>query len=97
MPLDRFIGPDGLVLLLSMIAGRELPLPGLIEIAKRVQIPGYEAVYEVVRDAVNGGVIAPAIGLGFYLQCEISDVLNWAEYQTPSKNAEHQNRCIVSH
>jgi hypothetical protein len=85
------------MLLLSMIAGRELPLLEVIELAKRVQIPGYEAVYEAVHDAVDAGVIAPAIGLGFYLQCEIWNVLYWAEYQTSSKNAERENRCAVSH
>jgi hypothetical protein len=96
LPLDRFAGPDGLMLLLSMIAERELPLRDLIELAKRVQVPGYEAVYEVVHDAVDAGVITPAIGLGFYLQCEIWNVLNWAKYQTSSKHAERENRCVVS-
>ena len=48
LALDRFAGPDGLMLLLSMIAERELPLQELIELAKRVQIPGYEAAYELV-------------------------------------------------
>ena len=62
LALDRFAGPDGLMLLLSMIAERELPLQELIELAKRVQIPGYEAAYELVDDAVGEGVIAP-----FYL------------------------------
>ena len=67
------------MLLLSMIAERELPLQELIELAKRVQIPGYEAVYELVHDAVGEGVIAPCISSGFYLQCEIWDVLKWAK------------------
>jgi hypothetical protein len=78
LALDRFAGPDGLMLLLSMIAERELPAQGLIELAKRVQIPGYEAVHELVPDAVSEGVISPSISPGFYLQCEIWDVLNWA-------------------
>lgn len=97
LPLNRFAGPDGLMLLLSMIAERELPLQELIELIKRVQIPGYEAAYELVHDAVSGGVIAPAIGLGFYLQCEIRDVLNWAKYETSVGNTEHLERWAVSH
>jgi|SRR5579862_5864933 len=97
LPLARFAGPDGLMLLLSMIAERELPLQELIELAKRVQIPGYEAVHELVHDAVAGGLIAPTIGLGFYLQCEIWDVLNWAKSPNSVKDAEHQNQCAVSH
>jgi hypothetical protein len=49
------------MLLLSMIAERELPLQELIELAQRVQIPGYEAAYELVDGAVSEGVIAPCI------------------------------------
>jgi len=99
LALDRFAGPDGLMLLLSMIAGRELPAQELIELAKRVQIPGYEAVHELIHDAVSEGVIAPSISSGFYLQCEIWDVLKWAKYRTSARRApvERKNRCIVSH
>ena len=99
LSLDRFAGPDGLMLLLSMIAARELPLRELIELAKRVQIPGYEAVYELFHDAVNEGVIAPTISSGFYLQCEIRDVLKWAECQPSAKTSqvERENRCVVFH
>jgi hypothetical protein len=85
LALDRFAGPDGLMLLLSMIAERELPAQELIELAKRVQIPGYEAVHELVHEAVSEGVIAPSISSGFYLQCEIWDVLEWAKYRTSEK------------
>src|SRR5208283_5580044 len=87
LPLDRFAGPDGLMLLLSMIAERELPPQELIELAKRVQIPGYEAAYELVHDAVGEGVIAPCISSGFYLQCEIWDVLRWAKGRIPAKKS----------
>jgi len=97
LALDRFAGPDGLMLLFSMIAEHELPAQELIELAKRVQIPGYEAVYELVHDAVREGVITPSISSGFYLQCEIGDVLRWARYRTSAKTdqVEHQNRRVV--
>ncbi|MGA7513006.1 MAG: hypothetical protein WBW46_08925 [Candidatus Sulfotelmatobacter sp.] len=87
------------MLLLSMIAERELPAQELIELAKRVQIPGYEAVHELVHDAVCEGVITPSISSGFYLQCEIWDVLKWAQYRTSAKtnHVERQIRCVVSH
>jgi hypothetical protein len=99
LALDRFAGPDGLMLLLSMIAERELSLQELIELAKRVQIPGCEAAYELVHDAVSEGVIAPCISSGFYLQCEIRDVLKWAKCRASAKTSHvgHQNRCVVSH
>ena len=97
LALDRFAGADGLMLLFSMIAERELPAQELIELAKRVQIPGYEAVYELVHDAVSEGVITPSISSGFYLQCEIWDVLRWAKYRTSAKTSqvERQNRRVV--
>ena len=88
LPLDRFAGPDGLMLLLSMIAERELPVQELIELAKRVQIPGYEAVHELAQGAVSQGVIAPSISSGFYLQCEIWDVLQWAKYGKSAKSSQ---------
>jgi hypothetical protein len=99
LALDRFAGPDGLMLLLSMIAVRELPLQELIELAKRVQIPGYEAAHELVHDAVSEGVIAPCISSGCYLQCEIWDVVKWAKCRTSANasHVEHQNRCVISH
>jgi len=99
LALERFAGSDGLMLLLSMIAERELPLQELIELAKRVQIPGYEAAYELVHDAVSEGVIAPCISSGYYLQCEIWDVLRWAKGRIPAKKShvERQNRWVVSH
>ena len=90
LALDRFAGPDGLMLLFSMIAERELPAQELIELAKRVQIPGYEAVHELVHDAVSEGVITPSISSGFYLQCEIWDVLRWAKYRTSAKTGHVQ-------
>jgi hypothetical protein len=76
------------MLLLAMIAEHELPARELIELAKRVQIPGHEALYELVHDAVSEGVMAPSITSGFYLQCEIWDVLKWAKYRTSAKTSQ---------
>jgi hypothetical protein len=41
------------MLLLTMIAERELRSQELIELARQVQIPGCEAVHELVHDAVS--------------------------------------------
>jgi len=97
LPLDRFAGVDGLMLLLSMIADGELPVDELIALAKRVQIPGYEAVHDLVQEAVSEGVIAPVIGSGFYLQHEIWAVLKWANSRTSAKKAAQRDRSVVSH
>jgi hypothetical protein len=42
LSLERFAGPDGLTLLLSLLAAGELPTTEVIEMAKQVQVPVYE-------------------------------------------------------
>jgi len=77
-PLERFVGPDGLVLILSLIAEHELPTEELLELTRRVQIPGYEQARELFEQALCEGVVMPALAPGYYLQCELQDVLEWA-------------------
>ena len=66
-------------LLLSFIALQEMPMHEVLELAKRVQIPGYEQVRELLHSAIDGGVVSPVIGDGFYTQSEIQDLLRWAD------------------
>lgn len=89
LPLERFIGPDGLMMLLSLIREGELPMADLLELAKRVQIPGYELVRELFKEASAEGVIEPVIGEGYYLQSDIQAVLRWAgqEFRSSEKPA----------
>jgi hypothetical protein len=42
----------------------------------------------MVHDAVSEGVIMPSISIGFYLQCEIWEVLEWAKYRTSAKTRQ---------
>ncbi len=78
LSLECFVGPDGLMMLLSLIAADELPRDELLEIAKRVQIPGYEQARDAFPQAIAEGVMEPSIGSGYYLQSEIQLVLQWA-------------------
>lgn len=48
LSLERFVGPDGLILLLSLLVAGELPMAEVVELAKRVQIPGYELARNLV-------------------------------------------------
>jgi len=77
LPLERFVGADGLMLLLSLISSRDMPAHEIIELAKRVQIPGYELARKELQIATKSGSLTPAIGKGFYLQSEIRTVLLW--------------------
>lgn len=76
LPLARFVGADGLMFLLSLLADGELPLDELVELTKRVQIPGYERARKLLRNSTV--VIRPAIKEGFYLQSEIQQLLSQA-------------------
>jgi hypothetical protein len=78
LSLERFVGPDGLMLLLSLLAADELPRDELLELAKRVQIPGYEQARHLFPQAIADGLIEPSIGVGYYLQSEIQSLLTWA-------------------
>ena len=74
--LERFIGADGLVLLLSLLAAGELPISEVIELAKRVQIPGYELARNLVRNRNLPQAPSPFLGYGCYLQSEIAELLD---------------------
>lgn len=73
--LERFIGPDGLALLLSLIAAGELPMLDVIELAKRVQVPGYEVVRNLAGREILPQLFVPSLG---HLQSEITDLLTRA-------------------
>ena len=77
LSLERFVGPDGLMLLLSFVADGEMPTDDILELTKRVQIPGYEQVRELIHDASTAGVIAPVIADRYYIQSEIQELLRW--------------------
>jgi hypothetical protein len=74
LSLESFLGPDGLMLLLSFVAAGEMPVGDILELAKRVQIPGYELIRDLPRQ-VTHKLTVPSIGDGFYLQSEIRAVL----------------------
>jgi hypothetical protein len=77
LPLERFVGPDGLMLLLSFLASGEFLRDEVLELIKRVQIPYYEQASEPMHDALELGALVPAIGQGYYLQSEMRLVLGW--------------------
>jgi hypothetical protein len=71
LSLARFVGPDGLMLLLSFVASEEAPRNEVLELIKRVQIPGYEQAVPYFQQAITQGLLVPSIGNGFFLQSEI--------------------------
>jgi hypothetical protein len=75
LPLDRLVGPDGLMVLLSLLAEGELPHTEILELVRRVQIPGYELARSLSRTRKRSKLPAPVLGHGCYLQSEIQEVL----------------------
>lgn len=73
--LERFIGPDGLILLLSLLAAGELPAAEVIELAKRVQIPGYEVARNLTGQGNLTQRFPPSLGHGCYLQSELRELV----------------------
>ena len=71
LSLERFVGPDGLMMFLSLISVGEMPTDEILELMKRVQIPGYEQTRDLLQEAVGQGVVVPSIGKGFYMQSEM--------------------------
>jgi hypothetical protein len=78
LSLERFVGTDGLMLLLSFLAQSSASTGEILELTKRVQIPGYELVRQRIYPALAAGYFHPAISDEFPLQSEIAGVLHWA-------------------
>jgi hypothetical protein len=83
LPLARFMGSDGLMLLLSFLAAGEMPKDEVIELAKRLQVPGYELTRELFASLGNE-MFTPAVMPGYYLQAEIRALLRWATRDSAS-------------
>lgn len=73
--LERFLGPDGLILLLSLLAAGELPRAEVVELTKRVQIPRYELACNLAGGEKLPQILPPSLGHGCYLQSEITELL----------------------
>jgi hypothetical protein len=77
LPLERFMGSDGLTLLLSFLAAGEMPRDDVLELTKRLQVPGYELTRELFA-ALDTEMFTPSVMRGYYLQVEIRALLEWA-------------------
>lgn len=75
MPLESFIGPNGLMYLLSMLARNVPPKEQVIEMIKRLHVPDYEFARFHFKRAEAEGVVEPSYPGGFYSQREIGEVL----------------------
>lgn len=77
LPLKNCLNTDGLITLLSFIARDELPTAGVLEMIKRLHVPGYEQARLHVDDAISENVFEPNTMPGFYSTHDINAVLEY--------------------
>ena len=75
--LTDFIGPDGLMRLLVFISEQELPTPEVLEIIKRLHIPGYERARNHFDKAIYDGVFEPNMPKNFYNESDIKATIKY--------------------
>jgi hypothetical protein len=63
--------------LLSFISESRLPTQQVLEMIKRLHIPGYEHARKHFRAAINAGVIEPNTEENYYSQSEIEATLRY--------------------
>lgn len=72
-----FLGADGLMQLLALIAEQRLPQDQVLEMIKRLHVPGYEHARCHFNEAIGQLVFEPNTLAGFYWQHNINAVLEW--------------------
>ena len=81
LPLERFVGPDGLMMLFSLLTDGSLPRDEILELAKRVQVPGYEVARDLSADLTSSITVSQVLGHRCYLQLEIREMIALALYR----------------
>ncbi len=79
LDLESFLGPDGLMHLLSLIADEHVRTDDVLEMIKRLHVPGYEHTRLHFEAAIREGVFEPNTAPGYYLQSDIGQVSRWLE------------------
>jgi hypothetical protein len=77
-PLAGLLSHDGLMELLSMLNRREAPMDEILEMIKRLHIPGYEPARPHFDRAIASGVFQADVPDGYYTQGNIAAVLEFA-------------------
>jgi hypothetical protein len=75
LPLNGLVEADGLMVLLSRLAEGGLPHAEILELVKRVQVPGYELIRRLAPRGQQSKLLSPILGHRCYLQSEIQEIL----------------------
>lgn len=80
LPLSSFVGPDGLVILLSFLADKRFADPGeVLEMIKRLHVPNYEKARNYLDAAISDGVFEPRSTPTYHTQEELRAVVDWVD------------------
>lgn len=74
-PIEWYLGPQGLLNIIRIATETPVPMVELLELFKRLYVPGYDLVRPYLSQAENDGLISPDRAKGFYLMEEIDTVL----------------------
>lgn len=78
LDLESFLGADGLMQLLALIYDQEVPTEEVLEMIKRLHIPGYEEARLHFKSAIAAGEYEPNTAPGYPFQFQIAGVLEFA-------------------
>jgi hypothetical protein len=79
LTLDYFVGADGLMQLLRFLEEGRLPQTEVLEMIKRLHIPGYERARHYFKEAIAAGAFEPNTQLGYHYQYQIEETLRYVE------------------
>lgn len=73
--LESVLGPDGLVILLSLIEDGELPAREVNRVIMRLFVPGYERARRYFQKAVSTGVVDVNLPEDYFFQYQLRDII----------------------
>lgn len=79
LALDRLMGPDGLMRLLFYAEEGRIPTAEVVELTKRLHVPGYEQARPYLEEDIEVGAVQPSIHPGVYSQDQIQQAMRYAE------------------
>lgn len=78
-PLGDFLGPEGLMRLLSFMLEKGLPAKDVVRMVKRVHVPGYDVARNFFLEAALEGIIPREASEEGYSFEDVGTVLKWLE------------------
>ncbi len=79
LPLQYFIGADGQMQLLRFLEEGRFPQAEVLEMFKRLHIPGYEHARHYFEEAIAADALEPNTQLGYHHQYQIEATLRYLE------------------